>query len=281
MEEPQENTEVVAADPEPAKPKRFNIAAATDHLAKAIFGFLPRFGLLLFMTLTPLLLAAYPVYILAGRLVDYSAAEMVEAKYVGMDINTEEGGDEPSSSAKKHIKVALAFEDDNGKKYVSVFEKSWPAPGLKRKLEDHYQSGDIYTLYLIHDKDIVTDDEVAKDTFRRLTCLMALVFMGSGLFFLLWHRLAVRMPQILPMGSLATAKSVMFGQLVTLLMASLLLAILSYSPIIVQPLMYLGAYWGLAIFISLSLRLLLFEEPHVPPPPEAEKSDTHRTERPR
>lgn len=111
------------------------------------------------------------------------------------------------------------------------------------------------------------EEGAAKDIFLRLTVLMGLLFVFSTLFFLLWKRLAVRMANILSGFPGATFKSIMYGQLSALLLAMLVMGVIFIRPVFIPAIVYLGAYLGLAALLSLSLRLLVFEEP---PPPKDE-----------
>lgn len=214
------------------------------------------------MLALPLLLVAYPAWRIAARMLDYSAASTVEAKLTAIDIRTVEIGQDQASlfEARKHYDVVFDFEDDKEKQYAAMAEMSWPAPGLKRRLEDEYPAGDTYTLYLLPDQSVAMDAMVTRDSTYRLTGLMSLVFVASALFFMLWKRLARRWPSAMPRFPAATEKSIMLGQLIALVVAGLLAVAISFNPLAINTWLYAGGYWGLVAFISLSLRLLVFAD---------------------
>lgn len=232
--------------------------------------FLPKLGLMLFIALLPVALMAYPAYRILERLVHYSQATTVEAKLTGMDIHTVELGQDQTAlfEARKHFDVVFYFKDEKEKKYAALTEMSWPAPGLKRRLENDYVVGETYTLFLLPDQTIHIDEAVAKDSFYRLTWLMALIFVGSGLFFMMWKRLAGRLPAVMPRFRAASEKSIVLGQLIALLISGLLAVMMSFSALMIPPLFYAGAYWGLVALLSLTLRLLVFADATPPPEPE-------------
>ena len=282
-DEPKDLEEAVV--PAPDKPKGFSIGAIFLGVFKAIGNFLPRLGLYLFMIMIPLIITGYPAYTIASRLVDYSTAKTVEdAEFTGIDIKRVRHVDDDESSffkSKGHTEVTLFFKTENGKKYFSVLKRSWVAPGLKRKMKELYAAGDLFTLYLLPDNEVVTDEEMIKDSLIRLTSLMGLIFLASALFVPIRIRLSTTLPDILPAASTATANSILWGQLITLLIAAALTALFAFQPVYVPNILivYLGAYWGIAALLSLSLRLLLFEDS--PPKPAPEKSDDSKTRQPR
>ncbi|OIQ82528.1 hypothetical protein GALL_356790 [mine drainage metagenome] len=262
MLEPDKKEEESAADP-PARPGRMVIIASRMRgAARAVGGFMPELGLLLFMLAMPLILVAYPAWRMADRLVDYSAARTVEAKLTDIKVRIVEIGQDQASlfEARKHYEIAFEFQGEQGRKYLSTDEMSWPAAGLKGKLENQYPVGDTYTLYFLPDRSVVMEEMVARDSFYRLSGLMVLVFMASALFFMLWKRLAHRMPSNMPRFPAATENSIMLGQLVTLAIAGLWAAAMSVSPLVIHSWLFLAVYWGAVAFISLSLRLLVFSD---------------------
>jgi hypothetical protein len=279
VEDPKKENE--ETPPAAETPKGFSLINNSGlKVIKAVGALLPRMGLFLFISAIPLIIVAYPAYLIAPRLLDYPAATIVQAKLAGVEVKTIDSNDDQASflKAKRYIAVDFSFEDGSGKKYITAVKKSWPSPGLKRKLDNQYEVGATYTLYLLEDKSVVLDEEVAKDKILRLTMLMGLFFVASVLLFLLWHRLVGRKPDILPGYPDAMAKSIMLGQLITLLLSAALAAMVAYSPTMVVPeLMYLGAYGGLFVLLSLSLRLLVFEKKQPPAPePEPEKKQARR-----
>ena len=277
----QENQEEAAA---PDKPKGVSIGSILLGMLKAIGSFLPRLGLYLFMIIIPLIITGYPAYLVASRLVDYSAAKIVEeAEFTAIDIKRVRHADDGSLffKSKGHTEVTLFFKTGPGERYFSVLEMPWVAPGLRREMNEQYQAGDLFTLYLLPDEEVVTDEEMTKDSLIRLTSLMGLIFIASVLLVLIRIRLSATVSDILPAASTATANSIIFGQLITLMIAAALTAVVTFQPIFVPNILilYLGAYWGIAALLSLSLRLLLFENP--PPEPVPEKSDDSKADKPR
>lgn len=269
-----------ASTPVPDKPKRFPIGTIFLGMFKAIGNFLPRLGLYLFMLIIPLIITGYPAYTVASRLVDYSAAKTVEeAEFTGIDIKRVRHVDDDSLffKSKGHTEVTLFFKTGNGERYFSVLKMPWVAPGLKREMNEQYQAGDLFTLYLLPEKEVVIDEEMTKDSLIRLTSLMGLILLASVLFVLIRIRLSITMPDILPTTSAATASSIIFGQLITLLVAAALTAVIAFQPVYVPDILilYLGVYWGIVALLSLSLRLLLFEGP--PPKVAPGKSDDSKT----
>lgn len=260
-----EEQETEASEEQPGQRSVWrDIAQATRHaVMKIIRSIVPAIGLFLFMVGLPLLLIAYPAYLVSGRLADYAAATTVEAKLMDIDIRTVELGQDQTTlfEARKHFDVVFYFQDAQQHKHAALVEMSWPAPGLKRKLSAQYPVGETYTLYRLSDQSVMVDDFVARSILYRMTALMALVLAATGLFFLLWKRLAARMAERMPAFPVAGAKSLMVGQLGTLVIAGLLDLLASGSPGMVTWPAYLGAYWGMVLLISLSLRLLVFAPP--------------------
>ncbi len=273
MAEAEENQEPEAESSQPRPSRWAGFTASLRGTARSVGGFLPKLGLFLFMLALPLMLVAYPAYLLSARLLDYSRASTIDARLTSIEIRTVELGEDQTSliEARKHYDVVFEFKGDKGQRYASVAEMSWPAPGLKRKLEDEYAVGDAYTLYLLPDHSVEMDEIVASDLFYRMTGLMGLAFLASALFFMLWKRLARRMPSVMPRFPSATQKSIMVGQLVTLVISGLLSVVVSISPLAIDCWLFAAVYWGLAAFISLSLRLLVFADAAPQPEPEEPK----------
>lgn len=275
MAEQEEESQASETEAPVAKPSRLAMFAAVGRgAAKSAGSAALRGMLLLFMAILPLALIAYPAWRLSERLVEYAQASTVEAEFTGMDIRTVEINQDQTSlfEARKHIDVVFYFKGQKGQQLASVAEMSWPAPGLKRKLQNQYQAGDKYTLYLLPSHAIEIDDMVAKDLFYRLTGLMALVFLGSAVFSMLWKRLSHRMPTRVPRFPVASIKSLMFGQLISLVVAGAFGAMIYFNPLAINLWLFVGAYWGLVAFISLSLRLLVFDAPPPAPEPQPEEA---------
>lgn len=252
-------------------------ASPADEQAKRQFGrgvvrfagkLMPKFGLFLFIVAIPGLLAAYPAYILSSHLKTYSSALPVKANLAGFEIKTIDSGEKELGlfEPRKHVEVTFSFRTGGGTLYTSVVRKSWPAPGLKRKLSEVYAEGDDVTLYRLADNNVVMEELVAREIILRLTTLMALLFVFSTLAFLMWKRLAAKMTETLSRFPDATFKSIAYGQLITLLLAGLVTGMTFIRPFLVPVSWYLGAYLGLAALLGLSLRLLAFEEPPQPAP---------------
>lgn len=270
MENEQENQEKTA-DPSPETPgvaKR--VSAQMLSRGRAIGQALPRLGLFAFILLTPLLITGYPAYFVTAKLLDYSAATTVEAKLNNIEIKTvtADGRDTSLFSDRRHIEVAYAFSAEDRKNYIAIQRVSWPAPGLQRKMDQMYEPGDTFILYLMPNNDILLDEDVAKDKFLWLTVLMGLIFAAFTLFFLEWKRLYRLKPNIMPPVPLATAKSIGIGQLTALIIAIVQAVIVAHAPVTIPIAIFLGIYWGVVIFLSLLLRLLLFENPAPEPEPE-------------
>ena len=63
------------------------------------------------------------------------------------------------------IDIVFYFPGARGEQLASVSEHGWPAPGLKRKLQEQFQPGDEFTLYLMPDQSIVKDVDLAVSQF--------------------------------------------------------------------------------------------------------------------
>lgn len=282
MENEQDNQEK-AADPTPETSgvaKR--ISAQMLARGRAVGQALPRLGLFAFILLTPLLITGYPAYFVTAKLLDYAAATTVEAKLNDIEIKTvtTDGRDSSLFSDRRHIEVAYSFRAENRKHYVAIQRVSWPAPGLQRKMDQMYEPGDTFILYLMPNEDILLDQEVAKDSFLWLTALMGLIFAAFTLFFLEWKRLYRLKPNVMPPVPLATAKSIGIGQLTALILAIVQAVIVAHAPVTIPIAVYLGIYWGVVIFLSLLLRLLLFENPVAEPEPEQDQAKSRPSGQP-
>ena len=271
MLDPEKN-QAPEAEPPLIKPSLLVLITTKGrHVASAIFGFLPELGLLLFMLSMPVIIVAYPAWRIADRLVEYSTAHTLDVKLTGIEVNVIDIGQDQTSAfeARKHFNIAFAFEDPQKHKYESRIEMAWPSPGLKGKLENQYQIGDNHTLYLLADQSIVMEEVVAKDSFYRLTALMGLAFIASALMYLMWKRLKHRMPANMPRFPVATEHSIMLAQFIALIVAGLWAGLMTVSPLVIQAWLFLAAYWGIVLLLSLSLRLLVFSDPE----PSAESLD--------
>lgn len=272
IEQAQEAPAEPAAQPDtPGAASR--VTAFLKQRSQSVGQALPRLGLFLFILLTPLLITGYPAYYISVRLLDYAAASTIEAKLKDIEITTvtAESRDTALFSERRHIEVSYTFSTDDRREYVAVQQVSWPAPGLSRKLESLYEPGDPFILYRMPNQEILIDQDVAKATFLWLTGLMALVFAASTLFFLEWKRLHRLKPGIMPPVPLATAKSIGIAQLVALIIAGVQAVIVAHAPITIPMGLYLGIYWGVVVFLSVLLRLLVFESEAPSAPPEAER----------
>lgn len=243
--------------------------------------FMPRFGLFLFIVAVPLMLAAYPAYIVSSHLKAYAAAQPVVVKLTGFEIDTLEDSDkEPGFfDSRKHVEVTFSFKSIKGESYTSAIRKSWPAPGLKRKLSERYAVDDELKIYLLADKSVVMEEVVAREVFLRLFILMGLLFLFSSLSFLIWKRLAARMKDTLAVFPDAIFKSVVYGQLGSLLLAAMVTGVIFIKPVVVPASWFLGAYLGLAALMILALRLLVFAQP-LPAVVEVEEEKPPKSLRP-
>lgn len=250
------------AETTPGKPA-FSIRTSGLAAIGAVGRLLPRLGLHLFLIALPLLTLAYPAFQIASRLLDFEAADTFEATLVRIEIRDVRDPDKKSSlfGPERHYDVVLSFAGEQGQKYIAIVQKSWPSPGLRRKMEAQYPPGDLYTLHRTPDQQILMESEVAKDTFAGLTALMGLLFAATLLYYMLRSRLASRMPAFLVPASTATARSVVVGQLVVLLLVALLVPVIALAPVVVPSLLFLGAYGAIALILCLSMRLLVFEDP--------------------
>jgi len=245
-------------------------------------GQLRRLGLEVFLMVLPAALLAYPVYLVAQKLWVYQSAQVVQATLERIEIRTLENDQDRSSwfEARKHIDAVFYFKDAAGQSLAVHSDYSWPAPGLKRKLESQYQSGEDFSLYLLPDRSIVIDVDVAVSRFLRLTLLMGMVLVAMLSSALVWKRLLHQMPDCLPAFPRAFANSVLTAQAVALAVAALFSWVNTLSPMLIPDGWYLGAYWGLVALLTLCLRLLVFTPPAVAPPVPEEQADTARTGRP-
>jgi len=257
LEDPVQNQQTDATPAEDV-PKG-NIRLEVARLARKL---MPKFGLLLFALAIPIALGSYPAYVLSSGLVNNASAQVVPARLTSVDLRTiNNSGVEPGLfESRRHIEVTFSFTAARGGEYVSVVRKPWPSPGLKRKLAEEYAPGSEVMLYLYADKTVLMEEDVARDTVVRLTSLMGLLLVSSTLAFLIWRRLAARMPNLLPGFPEATFKSIFYGQISTLLLAGLMMGLLFIRPVLIPATWYLGAYLGLAVLLSLSLRMLVFVE---------------------
>lgn len=247
---------------------------------RAIGHTLPRLGLFLFILLTPLLVTGYPAYYIADKLLDYAAATSIEATLKDIEVTTvtAEGREGSLFSDRRHIEVSYTFRTEDRRELVAVQHESWPAPGLARKLDNLYEPGDPFVLYRMPNGQLRLDQEVAKATFLWLTGLMALAFLGSTLFFLEWKRLHRLKPAIMPTAPLATAKSLGIAQLVALSIACVQAVVIAHAPITVPMGLYLGIYLGVVAFLTVLLRLLVFESaPVAAAAPQEDERDRPRS----
>lgn len=247
-----------SAEETPEKPG-VSIGSVCSAALKAAGRWLPRLGLYLFMVAMPLVVTGYPAYRIASHLAAYPAAKTVEARLDKIDV-------EDVREPDRHFDVIFSFTGTDGKKYTAILPKPWPSPGLQRKLDARYRDIDLFTLHLAPDGKVLMEEELARDSFAALTALMGLILAATVMYFMLRHRLARRMPDMLSAASIATTKSVVIGQSITLAVAALFLILVQYSPLLVPIPLYLGAYWGIALTLCLSLRLLVFENPRAIPP---------------
>lgn len=253
------------AESAPAK-YAFSIRSAGPALLAAAGRSLPTLGLHIFLIVLPIIILFYPAYLVALRLADYQKATTIEATFIRVTIEDVRPADRSVSllGSNRHFNIEFTFDAGQGKTYLSAQQKSWPAPGLRKDLEAQHAAGDLHTLYLLPDKKAVMEEVVAKEAFRRHTGLMALLLCATLLYYLLKSRLASRWPSQLSRPSRAMAKSVLLGQTIALLIASMFIAIVEISPIMVPTWLYLCAYGALALLLCLSLRLLVFEDPSIP-----------------
>lgn len=285
MEDPAEHDTPEQPEPEDRAPAGEHPPAAPSRLktgTKAAFhwlgALLPRLGLYLFMLAAPLLLVAYPAYLLVEPLIAYAQAEPIEVEFVDLDMTKVRDDADKSGWLKSrgHIEVRLRFKAEDGKLHVALLEKPWISPGLKGRLADEYQPGDPNVLHRMADGSIHLEEEVAKQNTLLLTLLMGLAFIATLIFVLIRKRLAVQQPEIVHLGFTATSKSVLAAQGVALLLSFLLTGLIFYQPVFIPDAFYLVGYWGLVVFLAISLRLLVFEPPHPAPQPVAEPERPRR-----
>ncbi len=229
-------------------------------------------GLFLFMAVLSATVVAYPAYLVSARLFDYAAAKTLEAELVSIEVRTVEIGQDRTSlfEARKHFDVVFQFKDAQNHHYASLQEMPWPSPGLKRRLLAETPLGDTFTLYRMQDQSIVMDAYVARSAAIRVTLLMVLVLLATTMVALMWHRLALRMPDKMPAYPTMGMKSFLLGQLVALVIAGLLAMLEISFPSIVSWPLYVGTYWGVVVMVTLTLRLLVLATPAVAAPPEVE-----------
>lgn len=244
----------------------FSISSAVPALRAAAGRGLPKLGLHIFLIVLPIIVFFYPAYLVASRLADYRNATTIEATFIRVTIEDVRSSDRGASlsGSNRHFNIEFTFDAGQGKTYLSTQQKSWPAPGLRKDIEAQYAAGDRHTLYLLPGKQVVMEEVVAKDAFLRHAGLMAILLCATLLYYLLKSRLASRWPSQLSTPSRAMAKSVLLGQTIALFIASMLIAIVEISPIMVPTWLYLCAYGAFALLICLSLRLLVFEDPPIP-----------------
>jgi len=244
----------------------FSIRSAVSALRAAAGRCLPKLGLHIFLIALPIIILFYPAYLVASRLADYQKATTIEATLIRVTIEDVRPSDRSTSllGSSRHFNIEFTFDAGQGKTYLSTQQKSWPAPGLRKDIEAQHAAGDLHTLYLLTDKNAVMEEVVAKDAFRRHTCLMAIFLCATLLYYLLKSRLTSRWPSQLSTPSPAMAKSVLLGQTIALLIAFMFIAIVDISPIMIPTWLYLCAYGVLALLFCLSLRLLVFEDPPIP-----------------
>lgn len=238
-------------------------------LTGAVRARLAALGLFVFMAVISALIVAYPAYLVSARLFEFAAARTLEAELVSIDVRTVELGQDRTNvfEARKHFDVVFHFKDVQNKRYAALQEMSWPSPGLKRRLLAEHPLGETFTLYQMPDQNIVMDAYVARSAAIRLTLLMALVLAATVTVALLWHRLALRMPEKMPAYPTLGMKSFLLAQGIALILAGGLAMLANASPTIVAWPLYVGAYWGVVVLVGLTLRLLVLAPPAAPAPP--------------
>lgn len=271
-ETPSEQQPATAAEATPGKLTRVTAAAARG--LNATGGVLQKGGIYLFMVFLPLVIVAYPAYLIVLDLAQSASAVTVEATLISIDINRvpdEEGGNFLFKS-KGHTEVTLSFKGEDGRKYRTVIEKPWTAPGLRKQMDVKYGDQESFTLYLTKDGKAQLDEQVAGTRMTLLSLLMLLVLFVSAMAIFLRHRLADRMPSLVSHESSANSRSIIYGQLTSLVAAFAFTILMHYAPepVVVSSMDFLGAYWGVAVLVGISLRLLVFQNP-LPPAPEPEE----------
>ncbi|MBU3736540.1 MAG: hypothetical protein FGM62_06135 [Methylobacterium sp.] len=259
--------------PPPGRPA--GVQVLLNRLGLAVFSALCKLGLFVFMLFLPGILLSYPAYLTGARLWDYEAARVVEAKLERIEINTVEHDQDRSTwlESRKHIDITFYFTSARGEKLASVSEHGWPAPGLKRRLQEQYQPGDEFSLYILPDQSIVKDIDLAVSQFYRMTILMGLLFLAMLMAAMIWKRLLHQMPQSLPEFPQAGLNSFLAAQAIVLLVAALFAWINSFSTMLVPITWFLAAYWGMTALLTLTLRLLVFSPPPVSAPAATERED--------
>lgn len=254
----------------PAQPGRLvRVKTAAIKGLKATGGLLQKSGLYLFMVFLPLVITGYPAYLMVRDLAQSAEATIVEATLADIDINKvpdDESGF-PLFRSKGHTDVILTFKGADERSYQVVIERPWTAPGLRKQMETKYGDRESFTLYQAKDGTVQIDEQVAGTRMTLLSILMALVLLASGIAIFLRHRLADRMPSLVSHESAANSRSIIYGQLMALMVTFIFTVIMHYTPLVISNLEFLGAYWGLAILVGISLRLLVFQNPPPPPPP--------------
>lgn len=128
VEDPEENQET-AVESIPVKAGIFDrLKALFSGAAGATVSVLGKLAMMLFALLMPLLLAAYPAYLLSARLLEYSAADTVEAKLTDIDVAMIQIDRDQASlfSARKHFEVIFHFRDGRDQAIEAVVQHPWP-----------------------------------------------------------------------------------------------------------------------------------------------------------
>lgn len=283
-ETPKDQQPAPEAETTPAHPggRLAGMTSAAIKGAKAAGGLLQKAGLYLFIVLLPLAITGYPAYLIVHELAQSADATTVEATLTDIDINRVPDGETDFFliKSKGHTNVTLSFQGKDGRKYRTVIEKPWTAPGLRKQMDTQYRDQETFTLYLTKDGKAQIDEQVAGTRMTLLSLLMALVLLASAMAIFLRHRLADRMPSLVSHESAANSRSIIYGQLTSLLAAFAFTVLMYYAPepVVVSNTIFLGIYWGVAVLVGISLRLLVFQNPS-PPPPEPEEEP--RVRRPR
>jgi hypothetical protein len=256
----------------PAKASFGKLLQAAQHGLKATGGLLQTAGLYFFMLLLPLVITGYPGYLIVNQLVQSARLTPVEAKLANIDINRVQDGESGLGlfKSKGHTDVTLLFKGVDGKKYSTMIEMPWTAPGLRKQMDEKYGERESFTLYVSKDGVAQIDEQVAGSRMMLLSMLMALVLATTAMAIFLRHRLSERMSSLVSHESAANARSIIYGQLATLVVAFLFAVVMHYTPLVVTYEIFFGAYWGVAILLGVSLRLLVFQNPPPPPPPVEE-----------
>lgn len=261
----------------PAQPdKLVRVKAIAIKGLKATTVFLEKSALYLFMVFLPLVITGYPAYLIVRDLAQDANAITVEATLTNIDINkvADDASGFPLFNSKGHTDVTLVFKGVDGRKYSAVIEMPWTAPGLRKQMDAKYGDRESFTLYLSQNGTTQIDEQVAGNRMTLLSLLMGLVLLASVLAIFLRHRLADRMPSLVTHESAANSRSIIYGQLMALVVTFVFTVIMHYTPVVVSNLMFLGVYWSVAILLGISLRLLVFQNP--PPPPEPEEKPRER-----